>query len=380
MTDIRAKAERGRPTVLLIGPVPPPTFGVAEATRLMLDSPVLKQRLRIVHLDTSDVRDLATMGKLEWRNLYLGVKHLLQLLSLLARERPDITLLTLSQGKFALMRDGLFASAARTFRSRTVSYLRGSGYADIARRQGWLSGRVLRSLLKHSARVLVLGQNLVGMAHSVYPGSVIAVVPNGCTPAVPAEWVGMRDETRPVMAYLGALSPAKGVTDALLAARDIVAKVPSLEFSLVGQWSSQKYEIETRRLVKEQGLSNSVRFPGPEMGEGKQALLARAWVLVVPSHSEGQPWVILEAMSAGLPVVATDTGAIPETVHNGVSGFVVPVGDQKALARWVIELVSNEDLWKHMSRESLRLYEERFTLEHSHRALADVLEHVAEGK
>ena len=108
---------------------------------------------------------------------------------------------------------------------------------------------------------------------------------------------------------------------------------------------------ETQRLVEELRLADVVRFPGPTADAEKEDLFARAWALVVPSHSEGHPWVIIEAMSAGLPVVATDTGAVAETVRDGVSGFVVPVGDSAALARRIIALLTEDCLWKSMAAE-----------------------------
>jgi glycosyltransferase involved in cell wall biosynthesis len=371
--------DEARPKLLIVGPVPPPAFGVSKATELMLASSVLASRFRISHLDTSDARGTANIGSFDWRNVYLGIKHPAQLACLLAKERPDALLLTASQGTLGLIRDGLFVFLGRVFGARIVTYLRGSRYAELRTRQGRIAARVLRWIFKASSRVLVLGEGLVEMAHKVYSDAQVAVVPNGCPPAVRPDEVGQRDEERPLLVYVGKLSRAKGVDDALLAARSISASVPNLEFVLCGDWDPPGYRAEAMRLVEESALTGVVRFPGSTTGQDKEALFARAWVLVVPSHSEGQPWVILEAMSAGLPVVATDTGAIAETVEDGASGFVVPVGDSETLARRVTALVQDRDLWKRMSEGSLRRYQERFTVECSHTALADEIEQVLSG-
>jgi glycosyltransferase involved in cell wall biosynthesis len=367
-----------RPKVLIIGPLPPPYFGVAKATRLMLESTTLADRLQIVHLDTSDRLGFAKMGSLDWRNTYLGLKHVVELVRLLRKEQPDVVLLTVSQGKFALIRDGLFVSLSRTYEARTVTYLRGSGYAEMRERQGRIAAWVLRSILKHSSRVIVLGQSLVAMAHTVSPTSRVAVVTNGCPPAVAPGQIGIRNENRPVIAYIGRLSREKGLDDALLAARSIAASIPSLEFVLRGEWDSPVYESATMALVAEYGLSDIVRFPGPVSIDEKAEVLADAWVLLVPSHSEGQPWVILEAMSAGVPVVAADTGAVCETVRNGFTGFVVPIADVASLSKCVVDLLADDDLWKRMSDASVQEYRDRFTVEHSHDLLAEELCQVAQ--
>jgi glycosyltransferase involved in cell wall biosynthesis len=366
--------------VLLIGPVPPPHFGVAKAKRLMLDSSVLAERVRLIHLDTSDIRGLANIGKFDWHNALLGVRHVCRLVRLLATEHPDIAMLTASQGRFGLLRDAIFVRLARLFRSKVVVHLRGSGYAGLRETEGRCAAHDLRVILKHSSLVIVLGNSLVDMAHSVYPQSQVAVIPNGCPPATRPELVGRRDEGRPLLAYIGLLGPAKGLEEALKAARTVADVVPTLQFVLCGEWESPQYKAKVLQLVEELGITGIVRFPGPIAGEEKEALLGRAWVLVVPSHSEGHPWVIIEAMSAGLPVVATDTGAIAETVEDGATGFVVPIGDVDAMAMCITTLLRDDAIWKRMSEASVCRHRALFTVERSHSLLADELCRVAHEK
>jgi glycosyltransferase involved in cell wall biosynthesis/ubiquinone/menaquinone biosynthesis C-methylase UbiE len=364
-----------RPIVLLIGPLPPPAFGVANGTKLMVESPVLAEHFRIVHLDTSDVDGLAEMGKLNRANLTLGLRHVARLVRLLWRERPDVTLLTVSQSRFALARDWLFVMLSRVFATPAVGYLRGSGYADMRSRQGRIAAWLLRSILKQCSVVIVLGESLVDMARAVYPRCEVAVVPNGCPPAIGEDQMGAGASGRHVVAYVGYLSREKGLEDLLAAARNLMAATDDLEFVMRGQWDSPAYEAEIAAVVKECDLSNVVHFLGPASPEERADLLARARVLVVPSHSEGQPWVVLEAMSVGVPVVGTDTGAMAETIGDG--GSVVPVGDSAAMARSLSELLGDDSLWERVSSEALRRHREHFTVEKSHAALAKVLSRVA---
>ena len=368
-----------QPKAILIGPLPPPAFGVARATQLMVESSILASRLTILHLDTSDPRPLATMGRLDWANVRLGLRHLCRLRQLLVSERPELVLMTASQGTLALLRDLLFARTAHSSGSRVVAYLRGSGYADLRTRRGWLAARTLKSLLEVCSRVIVLSSGMTGMVRSIVSEANVVVVPNGCPPALNASRVAGRQENPLLIAYIGRLSRAKGVHDAVEAAVRMRARLPRSDFVLCGEWDSSAFEAKTRALIEASDLKDYMRFPGPVSGEAKQDLLARASVLVVPSHSEGQPWVILEAMSAGVPVVATDTGAIIETVEDGVTGFVIPVGDAGAMADRVVALLTDNDLWKRSSLAAVRRYRERFTVERSHTALADELCAIARG-
>jgi glycosyltransferase involved in cell wall biosynthesis len=70
-------------------------------------------------------------------------------------------------------------------------------------------------------------------------------------------------------------------------------------------------------------------------------LLAAADVLLLPSETESFGLVALEAMASGVPVVATDVGGLPEVVEHGVTGFLAPVGDVDAMARYCLQLLSD---------------------------------------
>jgi glycosyltransferase involved in cell wall biosynthesis len=100
---------------------------------------------------------------------------------------------------------------------------------------------------------------------------------------------------------------------------------------------------------------------GPVAGQAKTRLLAEADVFVLPSHEEGQPWAVLEAMCAALPVVATDVGAMTDMVRDGVNGFIVRVGDSEEIASCILRLTSDGDLRKAMGDMSKRIMEEHFT-------------------
>ncbi len=95
----------------------------------------------------------------------------------------------------------------------------------------------------------------------------------------------------------------------------------------------------TRELVETLGLSDYVRYVG--VVDGVAPLLAAADVLLLPSETESFGLVALEAMTSGVPVVASDVGGIPEVVEHGVTGFLAPVGDVDAMADYCLKLLSD---------------------------------------
>src|SRR4029079_8059166 len=91
-------------------------------------------------------------------------------------------------------------------------------------------------------------------------------------------------------------------------------------------------EAGLRRYGQALGIASRVSFAGGVFGADKVSLFAQAEVFILPSYSEGLPYALLEAMAAGIPVVATPVGAIPDVISHGTHGFLVPPRDGKAIA------------------------------------------------
>jgi glycosyltransferase involved in cell wall biosynthesis len=76
----------------------------------------------------------------------------------------------------------------------------------------------------------------------------------------------------------------------------------------------------------------------------KWAIYQKADLLILPSYEEGLPYVIIEAMASGLPIISTPVGGIPEVIKEGINGFLINPGDYEALANRIIQLVQNKEL------------------------------------
>lgn len=109
------------------------------------------------------------------------------------------------------------------------------------------------------------------------------------------------------------------------------------------------------------------------------ALLAAAGCLVLSSTLEATPYVVVEAMAAGVPVVASDVYGLPELVEDGKTGILVPPGDPSALAAAIDALATDPERRGCMGAAARRRYEERFTLERHVRAVVSVYDEVLGG-
>lgn len=138
----------------------------------------------------------------------------------------------------------------------------------------------------------------------------------------------------------GRLSREKGHADLL----DAVARIPAelrqrLRLVIAGEGPEN---VRLAQQAQTLGIAASVRLVGHQ--RDLSPFYSLADLVVLPSHSEGSPNVLLEAMSAGLPVVATDVGGIPEIARDGETAILVRSGDVSALADAMTRLLNDGDL------------------------------------
>jgi glycosyltransferase involved in cell wall biosynthesis len=150
-------------------------------------------------------------------------------------------------------------------------------------------------------------------------------------PDLPAAW-----EKGSLVGVVARLQAEKGVEYFLEAAATILQYVPHAHFLVIGDGPLGRELQEYAGLL---GVQERVHFLGFRMDA--QALIGLLDVLVVPSLSEGTPLVTLEAMAAGVPVVASAVGGIPEQIRHQCEGLLVPSGDAAALADAVLHLLQD---------------------------------------
>ena len=211
-----------------------------------------------------------------------------------------------------------------------------------------------------------------------YPAEKIAVIRNGVDLARFAGRPGNGAVRRslglppraPLVAVFARLDQNKGLEFFLEAAAIVAARSPSVRFLIVGDRLILKDgaivgDVERRESLENRarrlGLEGRVVFTGFRLDVPE--LLAEVAVSVLPSLSEGLPNAVLESMAAGVPVVATRVGGVPEAVEDGASGILVPPGDGAALARAIGMLLEKPDLARRLGRAGRERAEGSFSLD-----------------
>ncbi|WP_050032910.1 glycosyltransferase family 4 protein [Halorubrum halophilum] len=156
------------------------------------------------------------------------------------------------------------------------------------------------------------------------------------------------------VAFVGNLAPRKGLDTLVEGMARADARV---DLTVVGRPVDEAHVAGVRRLVRERGLGDRVRFAGRLSDDALADALRESHVLAVPSRYEGFGIVYLEGMSFGLPAIASRAGGASETVTDGETGVLVDPDDPDAVARALDEFAADPDRLAEMSRAARRRYE-----------------------
>jgi glycosyltransferase involved in cell wall biosynthesis len=210
----------------------------------------------------------------------------------------------------------------------------------------------------------------IAISSSVGGAEKLRVIHNGM-PDVPLAERARPDLDPPRMVMIGRFAEQKDHGTLFRALAQLRDRDWSLD--LVGEGPLRK---GAQALVAELGLEDRISFLG--MRTDVSSLLARAQIYVLSSRWEGLPRSIIEAMRAGLPVVASDVGGVAELVEDGSTGSLVPRGDVDGLSARLDDLLGSSELRLLLGKQSRMRYESEFTFERMYeRTLASYREVVA---
>jgi glycosyltransferase involved in cell wall biosynthesis len=285
-----------------------------------------------------------------------ALRILRQVLSALSTSRVDLVHIN-TPYQWAMVRDGLIVWIAWAFRVPTILHIHGGDFPDFADRLSAPLRVALRATLRRVTRVVAITRQTESFLASWARGNRVVYLPNFVHIETGAPSSGERHRLpRLRFLFVGWMIRAKGVEELLEAA----SRIQNVEFVLVGPFSHD-YEGELRRRVVSAG--EHVQLLGPRDHGDVMRMYAQADVFVLPSHREGFPMVVLEAMASGLPVVATKVGAIADVVRDGIDGFLVDAGDAEALTERLERFARDPALCARMGANALAHVRQNFECE-----------------
>lgn len=240
-------------------------------------------------------------------------------------------------------RKRLFIRLAKLYGKKVVYHMHGGGFIKFSLNHK----EAVQGLLDKCDVLAVLSPSWQAFFKENFQPPRMAIVPNGIMPPSPVE-VEPHEGTH--MLFLGMINANKGVYDLIEAVakrQDSYRGRLTIDICGVGEVE------EMQRRAKEAGVDDIIRYGGWVAGEEKARKLAECDAFILPSHFEGVPVCILEAMSYGKPVIATRVGGIPDIISDGENGLLVPPSDPEALAAALDHAMADPEAMRQMGEVSL---------------------------
>lgn len=221
---------------------------------------------------------------------------------------------------------------------------------------------LIKATLRQVDKIAFLSQRVKNIAMEFIPNEKLSVIPSSVKYGEFQKNVKMlfREQNEDInILFMGGADPLrKGILDVIKTIPIVTSENDNVRFLFTG---GETVKIYLEKLLST-NMGKYVRFLGWIDERDKLALYKSADILVLPSYNEGLPYVIIEALAVGLPVIATNVGGIPEVIEEGVNGFLIQPGDFHALAKNIINLSNNEKLRKRISQENKEKAKSNYSL------------------
>jgi glycosyltransferase involved in cell wall biosynthesis len=328
---------------LLVVPVPPPWGGIGKWTVLFSSWLTVRKKPGFRIVNTSPWVREATDLRIYKRILEgtaQGIVDIFKTLFLLITWRPDILHLTTS-GSLAGLRDIAVLSLARLAGVSSSYHVRIGRMPEIIKLAGW-EWLLTKWAARLATSIIVIDKATQSCLKHFFKEEKLFLLPNAINldsldVAIPPDY----DPGRKMLLFVGWVLPTKGVGELI----EAWVRLPKTnwELLLVGPFR----EDYLSELKSKAGNRDNVRFIGEVSNDRALGWIKASDILVLPTHTEGFPNVLLEAMAASKAVIATPVGAIPEILDFDTDkpcGLKVPTGDPDALARAIQSLISDLEL------------------------------------
>lgn len=344
--------------ILLILKTPPPVGG-GEILCAALKNHV-KSLPEFLVLETySKRKSKSNQGGLDWYKIIEFVILWLKVIVLIKKHKPVLIFSPIAKSFPHFCRDSIIFWTSRLYNIPFAGELAGASFYFLGQNKlKTLYGKVV---LSRFICLRVLGSSIAQKLKQFGINNTI-VTDNG------VECINISDYDKNIseknnfrILFVGTLSQQKGFDTLVYACNNLAQNNLPFEVHAMGEWISEKYRCKIETFIIRTKINHLFTFHGLLHGKNKRKVFQSSDILVLPSYVEGQPLVILEALSVGMPVVSTDVGAIPDTIQDGKNGFIINPGDTHNLEKKIALLMENPHLRKKMKQENLVLYNKRFT-------------------
>lgn len=309
-------------------------------------------------------------GKLT--KLIKGICGYFRFVKVLLVDRPDLVHIHSSFGP-SFYRKLPFIYMASWAHTPIINHIHGADFYVFYEQANEKKKRLIRTVYDKCSRLIALSDEWKERLSQIVSEDKIVVIENYSVLHKDALDERQNRKTNNTVLFLGELGHRKGCYDIPDVVARVKEKIPDVRFILAGAGTLQD-EQAIKQLVDEKNIQENTVFPGWVRGDDKDKLLREADIFFLPSYNEGMPMSILDAMGYGLPIVSTNVGGIPKIVIEAINGVCINPGDKNGYAEAITNLLKDKDLRKNMGIGSVKIVQERYSLEAHLKLLLELYE------
>lgn len=332
--------------ILVYGQIPPPYHGTNVMSEFLLRALVnLGYNAKLTEKVFS--KEIEEVNKITFIKLFRFFSTLFRFTKNILIFRPNLIIFFISATKVGLIAEFIFQFLSRIFHIPYVLYLHSKGYMNIYSESS-IWRMIIPAIFRPVAACFILGDILKEDIKYFYAGKIY-ILPNCYNNFQAREQEKVAGSSIKIL-FLSNLTEKKGLFTLIKSISEVISELKNVRFIIAGPWQDDYLKEKTSILVNQNRLQGFISFLGPIHGKEKDDLFFSSDIFVFPTNYpfETGGLVSLEAMRAGLPVITTSIGALPEIVIDGETGFIIPPENPVILAEKIKLLISNSDLRKQM--------------------------------
>jgi glycosyltransferase involved in cell wall biosynthesis len=362
--------------VLALVQLPPPVHGAAVVNMDVVNSSRLNASYRIVTIPiqlSASVEDLHRVGA---KKILVLLRNVMRTAQAMRREKPRLVYFALPPHSGGFYANLPLVALAKISGAPLLYHFHGKGVRAAAK--SGLYRRLFAWAVK-DAHVILVSERLYDDVSDFLARERTFVLPNALIGPSPHPDPSARDGRH--ILFLSNLIESKGPLVLLDALQLLKRRGIDFHASFAGAPFGRLTRARFEAAIEMRGLGQAVRYLGPVAGEVKQDLLRCADIFAFPTMYENEVFglVVLEAMAAGLPVVATPEGGVPDMVRDGETGILVPRNNPEKLADALQRLLEDLELGRRMGRRGREIAIRDYAPEGFHRHMEDIWNAVIRG-
>lgn len=339
--------------ILLVGPFPPTVGGITTYILTLLKSK-LKHKFEYIKFTTSrptvgifkDVYDYSIIFHIGFNKLFRSAMttlyHLIKFPIILIIKNPELIHLNTS-AYWSFWENSIYVLLSRFFLKKIILHIHASSFHPFYKTGNSFQKILLRKTLIMADKVVILSPRQKRFFIKLVPEDKLLIIPN----VVNLDMFHDRIKSRPnesevkVLFIGGDASKRKGIYDLIEAIPIVLKKYGSnVLFIFLGIGNSGNLKT----ICRKKNINKFVKFLGYVDEQIKIDFIISSDIFVLPSYAEGLPIAMLEAMAAGLPVISTPVGSIPDVIEDNINGFLIQPGNYLKLAEKIVILSTDKKL------------------------------------